>query len=189
MLYSPRKSVYKSPPVPILEGKDCRMHDEHRVTDHQAREMAEGNLQTLVHTFTEGLRDLPTDYATRVKHFLAEYLGSPRHPVPFGGRARDFAHLDDWLADQDAPPYLLLAAPAGRGKSALLLRWCQRLLARPDPAVVYFPVSIRFRTNLAGVVFPSLVALLANFHGEKLPADPSGREQVWQGRPRDSRTR
>ena len=157
------------------------MHDEHRVTDHQAREMAEGNLHTLVNTFTEGLRELPTDYATRVKHFLGEYLGSPRHPVPFGGRARNFAHLDAWLADQDAPPYLLLAAPAGRGKSALLLRWCQRLLARPDPAVVYFPVSIRFRTNLAGVVFPALAALLANLHREKLPADPNMHEEVWRG--------
>ena len=68
------------------------MHDEHRVTDHKARGMVEGNLHTLVNIFTEGLRDLPTDYATRVKHFLAEYLGGPRHPVPFGGRARDFAH-------------------------------------------------------------------------------------------------
>lgn len=98
------------------------MHDEHRVTEHQAQGMIVGDLNTVVHTFTEGLRELPTDYATRVKNFLAEYLGSPRHPVPFGGRVKDFEHLDAWLADQDAPPYLLLAAPAGRGKSALLLR-------------------------------------------------------------------
>jgi uncharacterized protein YeeX (DUF496 family) len=157
------------------------MQEEQRVPEHQAQEMVEGDLIALVNSLTEGLRELPTDYATRVKHFLAEYLGSLRHPVPFGGRAKDFAHLDAWLADQDAPPYLLLAAPAGRGKSALLLRWCQRLLARPDSAVVYFPVSIRFRTNLAGVVFPALVALLANLHGEKLPADPNMHEEVWRG--------
>jgi len=155
------------------------MHDEQWVTEQQGMEV--GDFHTVVNTFTEGLRELPTDYAARVKNFLAEYLGSPRHPVPFGGRARDFEQLDAWFADQEAPPYLLLAAPAGRGKSALLLRWRQRLLARPEVAAVYFPVSIRFRTNLAGVVFPALVALLANLHGEKVPGDPNMHEEVWRG--------
>ncbi|HLI71946.1 MAG TPA: ATP-binding protein [Ktedonobacteraceae bacterium] len=138
------------------------------------------DFSVVIQTLTEGLRDLPTDDAARVKHFLTEYLGEPRHPVPFGGRERDFERLDDWLAGRQATPYALLAAPAGRGKSALLLRWCQRLLARPDLAVVYFPVSIRFRTNLAGVVFPALVALLARLHGETLPSDPHTREEVWR---------
>src|SRR5947209_19326979 len=163
----------------LFTGKDCRMHDEQWVTEQQGMEV--GDFHTVVNAFTEGLRELPTDYAARVKNFLAEYLGSPRHPVPFGGRVKDFEQLDAWLADQEAPPYLLLAAPAGRGKSALLLRWRQRLLARPDLAAAYFPVSIRFRTNLAGVVFPSLVALLASLHGEKVPADPNMHEEVWRG--------
>lgn len=136
---------------------------------------------TVVQALIEGMRELPTDDAARVKHFLTEYLGSSRHPVPFGGRTKDFAILDDWLADRQAPPYALLAAPAGRGKSALLLRWCQRLLARPELVVVYFPVSIRFRTNLAGIVFPALVALLARLHGEKIPRDLHTREDIWHG--------
>lgn len=143
--------------------------------------METGNFQTVVNIFTQGLRELPTDYVARVKNFLAEYLGTSRHPVPFGGRSRDFEHLDTWLADTVAPPYLLLAAPAGRGKSALLLRWCQRLYAQRNFAIAYFPVSIRFRTNLAGVAFPSLVALLATLHGEKVPADPNLHEDVWRG--------
>src|SRR5258708_11034070 len=150
------------------------MQDEYRVSEH-------GDFQTVVNALTQGLRDLPTDYVARVKNFIAEYLGSPQHPVPFGGRARDFEQLDGWLADTQASPYLLLAAPAGRGKSALLLRWCQRSLARRELAVASFPVSIRFRTNLAGVVFPSLVALLASLHGEKAPADPNMAEEVWRG--------
>ncbi len=157
------------------------MQDKYRITHRQAQETGVDDVNRVVTAFTEGLRDLPTDYATRVKNFLAEYLGTARHPVPFGGRGRDFEHLDAWLVDPLTAPYLLLAAPAGRGKSALLLRWCQRLLARPDVAVVYFPVSIRFRTNLAAVVFPSLVACLANLHGEKLPADPNTQEEVWRG--------
>lgn len=139
----------------------------------------------VAYAFTEGLRDLPTDDGARVQHFFAEYLGNAQHPVPFGGRTKDFARLDAWLAEKEAPPYLLLAAPAGRGKSALLLRWCQQLLSRPQVAVVYFPVSIRFRTNLAGVVFPALVALLARLHGESLPGDPHMQEEVWRGLLRD----
>src|SRR2546421_56686 len=105
------------------------MRDEHQEREQQAEGMAVSDFSTVVTAFTAGLRELPTDYAARVKNFLAEYLGSARHPVPFGGRVRDFESLDNWLADQEAPPYLLLAAPAGRGKSALLLRWRQRLLA------------------------------------------------------------
>lgn len=136
---------------------------------------------TSISLFTAGLRDLPTDDVARVRHFLAEYLGDTRHPVPFGGRARDFERLDSWLLEDAEAPYALLAAPAGRGKSALLLRWCERLLTRADLAVVYFPVSIRFRTNLAGVVFPALVALLARLHGENLPDDPHTSTEVWRG--------
>ena len=136
---------------------------------------------TTTQALTEGLLKLPTDDVTRVKRFLAEYLGDTRHPVPFGGRTKDFERLDSWLIEHEGPSYALLAAPAGRGKSALLLRWCQRLLTRPDLAVVYFPVSIRFRTNLAGVVFPALVALLANLHGENIPSDPHTHEDVWHG--------
>ncbi len=150
------------------------MQDEYQVTEH-------GNFQTVVNTFTQGLRDLPTDYAARVKNFLTEYLGTSRHPVPFGGRVKDFEHLDTWLTDTQATPYLLLAAPAGRGKSALLLRWCQRLLSQRNLAIAYFPVSIRFRSNLAGVAFPSLVARLAALHGEKVPTDPNLHEDVWRG--------
>ena len=147
--------------------------------EYQIREQSD--FHTVVNTFTQGLRELPTDYVTRVKSFLAEYLGSPQHPVPFGGRAKDFEHLDNWLNNSQTSPYLLLAAPAGRGKSALLVRWCQKLFVRQNLAVAYFPVSIRFRTNLAGVAFPSLVALLARLHGEKVPVDPNMPEEVWRG--------
>lgn len=139
------------------------------------------DLETSIGALTAGLRDLPADSVIRVGHFLREYLGSTQHPVPFGGREREFARLENWLTAADVPPYALLAAPAGRGKSALLLRWCQRLLDRSDLAVVYFPVSIRFRTNLAGVVLPSLVALLARLHGEQIPADPNVSEEIWRG--------
>jgi len=43
--------------------------------------------------------------------------------------------IDGWLAD--TIPYLLLAAPAGRGKSALLVRWLDSLKARDDLALAF----------------------------------------------------
>ncbi|GLV61112.1 hypothetical protein KDH_79290 [Dictyobacter sp. S3.2.2.5] len=142
-------------------------------------------LNEVINTFTQGLRALPTDAVTRVKNFLVEYLGKPAQPVPFGGRERDFQQLDGWLADELAAPYLLLAAPAGRGKSALLLRWCLQLFKRNGLAIVYFPVSIRFRTNLAIVTFPALATLLATLHGEQIPQDPNLSEEFWRNLFRD----
>ncbi|GER90601.1 hypothetical protein KDW_47630 [Dictyobacter vulcani] len=146
-----------------------------------AQQPGKNTANLLMTTFTEGLRDLPTDAVTRVKNFLLEYLGHPQQPVPFGGRSRDFASLDGWLEDTQAEPYLLIAAPAGRGKSALLLRWCQHLITHQSLAIAYFPVSIRFRTNLAGTTFPALTALLASLHGEHIPDDPNVSEEVWRG--------
>ena len=75
----------------------------------------------------------------------------------------------------------MLAAPAGRGKSALLVRWSRTLAAREDLAVVFFPVSIRFSTNLAQVVFPTLAARLAALHGEILQVRPDASVEMWRG--------
>jgi ATP/maltotriose-dependent transcriptional regulator MalT len=43
--------------------------------------------------------------------------------------------LDTWQTD--TTPYLLLAAPAGRGKSALLVRWLDSLKDREDLALAF----------------------------------------------------
>ncbi len=122
-----------------------------------------------IHYFAAPVRVLSTDYAGRVEIFLHEYLGTPEHPVPFGGREAELRALSAWLEDGDAPPYLLLTAPAGRGKSALLVRWAAGLRAREDVAVVFAPVSIRFNTNLYGVTFAILAAQLARVYGKKRP--------------------
>ncbi len=138
------------------------------------------NSDQVAKVLAEGANPLRTDYATRIHNFLVEYLGTSGHPVPFGGRVPDLAVLDDWLDDPAAPPYLMLAAPAGRGKSALLARWSQQLIERPDLAVVFFPVSIRFRTNLSSVVFAALAARMALLHGEKVLNDPGTSVEVWR---------
>lgn len=115
----------------------------------------------------QGLGDLPTRYDGPVRNFLEYYLGAPNRPAPFGGRQADLVKLDAWLAEPDAPPYLLLAAPAGRGKSALLAHWISGLEERTGLAVVYFPVSIRYSTNRENVVFAALYARLAHLYGER----------------------
>ncbi|HEX8221477.1 MAG TPA: hypothetical protein VF914_19980 [Chloroflexia bacterium] len=131
---------------------------------------------------TAGLSRLATDYSSRVRRFLDEYVGTPDEPVPFGGRDEELASLDAWLDDPEAPPYKLAAAPAGRGKSALLVHWSRRLLPRKreDVAIAFFPVSVRYRTNLAGVVFPALAARLAKLYGEDPPTDPNIAIETWR---------
>jgi hypothetical protein len=93
----------------------------------------------------EGINLLPYAYDQRIQNLLTEYLGTDSHPVPFGGRDDALKMLDAWLAE--TTPYLLLAAPAGRGKSALLVRWLDRLKTREDLGVAFLPIRIRFGGN------------------------------------------
>jgi hypothetical protein len=127
----------------------------------------------------EGINLLPYDYDQRIQNFLTEYLGTEAHPVPFGGRDDALKMLDNWLAD--TTPYLLLAAPAGRGKSALLVRWLDNLLAREDLALAFVPVSIRFGTNMERVFYAALAARLAFLHGDDIPASPETSTAVYRG--------
>jgi len=128
-----------------------------------------------------GLASLATDYRSRVQAFLSVYLGGRDRHVPFGGRAREMCELDDWLNDAEAPRFMLVTAGAGKGKSALLVRWTRTLLARDDVAPVFFPISIRFRTNLASVVFPCLATSVAALHNEPLKTTPDTPPEVWRG--------
>jgi len=127
----------------------------------------------------EGINLLPYDYDQRIQNFLTEYLGTDAHPVPFGGRDEALKMLDTWLAE--TTPYLLLAAPAGRGKSALLVRWLDNLKAREDLALAFVPVSIRFGTNMERVFYAALAARLAFLHGDDIPASPETSTAVYRG--------
>ena len=128
-----------------------------------------------------GLAPLVHDPTRRFRNFLNEYLGTPEHHVPFGGRQAQLDELNAWLNDSDAPPYYLMTAEAGRGKSALVCRWMEELRQqRADVAVVFIPISIRFETAAQDVVFAALAARLAKLYDEPLqPAAHSGAQ--WQG--------
>lgn len=127
----------------------------------------------------EGINLLPYDYDQRIQNFLVEYLGSEKQRVPFGGRDDALRILDDWLTT--STPYLLLAAPAGRGKSALLVRWLDSLRAREDLALAFVPVSIRFGVNMERVFYTALAARLAYLHGDDVPSSSETSTAVYRG--------
>ncbi|MBK9926319.1 MAG: ATP-binding protein [Anaerolineales bacterium] len=120
---------------------------------------------------TAGARvgDWPVSFDGAVQNFLEYYLGTPERSSPFGGRDADLYELNAWLLHSDSPPYALLVAPAGRGKSALLAHWITELKRDPvAPFVLYFPISARFNTNRESVVFSALYTFLARFHEEPI---------------------
>jgi hypothetical protein len=58
-----------------------------------------------------------------VRNFIEHYLGTSENPVRFGGPSKELQRLDDWLATDLTYGIVLALAPAGKGKSALLVRW------------------------------------------------------------------
>ncbi|MCP4547317.1 MAG: toll/interleukin-1 receptor domain-containing protein [bacterium] len=118
------------------------------------------------------------DSSGQIRDFVSKYTGTHGKPVPFGGRQAELKTLNEWLSDGSSPPYLLLAAPAGRGKSALLVQWIQQIQHRTDISLVFFPVSIRFHTNLCGTLFAFLVGRLAQMHRERPPRQNPSTEDL-----------
>lgn len=88
------------------------------------------DITVIIQYLTDGPRALPINYGVWIENFLYEYLDRPEQWVPFRGRREELAALDGWLADAEAPPYALLTAEAGRGKSALLVQWMLSLVER-----------------------------------------------------------
>jgi uncharacterized protein DUF4062 len=124
-----------------------------------------------------GPRNLPL-YSDRIRNFLDEYLGAPASAVPFGGRDDEIEALDAWFQDSAAPPYAIVVAEAGRGKSALLVHWASTLLESDRARVVFVPISIRFNTALSSVTFAALAAGLREIFGEKEKGTDLSAEQM-----------
>jgi hypothetical protein len=136
---------------------------------------------TINQYFVEGLARLVFNYSARIENFLYEYLGSKEKRVPFGGRQAQIDQLNTWLDTPDTPPYLLMVAEAGGGKSALVTRWCAQLATRTDLDVIFVPISIRFQTAAQDVAFAALAARLAQIYEQQstLPAALSAEQ--WKG--------
>ncbi len=105
-------------------------------------------------------------FQTRTRAFTDEYLVSETGPVPFGGRDAELRRLDAWLFDPQSPPRMLVTAPAGRGKSALLVRWMKNLqdggvCGADGWQLAFMPISIRTGTNRPEVFYEGLARRLA----------------------------
>jgi hypothetical protein len=138
-----------------------------------------------------GLSATPASFRSVIERFILLYLGTSKAPVPFGGRTREIEALNGWLHDRRDPAdsdvlagdagsnNLLITAPAGRGKTALLIRWIEQLPA--DWPLVFVPVSIRYQTNQALTFYQALAARLGSILGEALSEprqDPSAYYRV-----------
>lgn len=80
-----------------------------------------------------------------LREFLRFYLGTEALPVGFGGRGDRLRELERWLMD-DVHPFGLLVSRAGRGKSALVVRWSDTLRSKQRARVAFVPVSLRYET-------------------------------------------
>ena len=95
--------------------------------------------------------------------------------MPFGGRDLELACLTRWLDDDGQSARLVLVAPAGRGKSALLIHWVRSLekLGRTGEGdlqwrLIFVPISMRFETNRPEVFYEALAARLAEIVGQEI---------------------
>jgi hypothetical protein len=115
-------------------------------------------------------RSVERRFERATRAFLDEYLVSETGRVPFGGRDRELDRLSAWLRDEQAAPRMLVTAPAGCGKSALLVQWMEllkqrRLAAQDDWQLVFAPISIRVGTNRPSEFLGGLALRLAEITG------------------------
>lgn len=112
-----------------------------------------------------------TKMPRQVKAFREFYEGSRIAPKIFGGRSSELALLSGWLKNDGSRNKLLITAPAGQGKSSLLVHWLAQLEAIQDGQVwraVFVPVSIRFETNRPSVFYKLVADQLATILGIEL---------------------
>ena len=132
---------------------------------------------------TPWLRKRSYDYSAEIEEFISEYLGTEESPVPFGGREGEIQYLTDWVRNENYCPYMMLAAPAGKGKSALLIHWSNLMqVEENDLAIVFVPVSIRSGTNRSMAFFAALATRLARLYGEEIMEYSADQVKVWRNR-------
>jgi hypothetical protein len=122
------------------------------------------SIERVVDRMSSGLAELASD--ARFRDFCVEYLGLSDRPKPFGGRLHEIEILNEWVRESGIARKLLLVAPAGRGKSALLVHWLRQLPS--DVEQVFIPISLRHRSALPETFIPALVNELARKYGVKL---------------------
>jgi hypothetical protein len=141
----------------------------HQIITAEPGAQIQNVVQAVITNITTGISSTFLDYGACICNFI-EHLSGPEDSTLFWGRKDALRKLDAWLNSPHEPPYLLLAAPAGRGKSALLVRWLVRLQKRdPDLPIAFVPISLRYETASKAVFFAALAARLAYLFGKEIP--------------------
>lgn len=111
----------------------------------------------------------------KIKSFFDSYHVSESGPIPFGGRDDELKLLNMWLNNSNASTRMLVTAPAGRGKSAILSQWYKSLSMHEDRIdrskkwhVIFVPISIRFGTNQPSFFYKVIYEKLAGILGEQI---------------------
>lgn len=119
------------------------------------------------------LERTPLSYRVRIERLIEHYT-----PI-FGGRQTELAELDAWFNNKEQP-FAFLMAPAGRGKTALLVHWLRHLKKENQNTIniVFHPISLRFETATDEVTFRSLTYQLALLHNEQPPHSQTPAEKL-----------
>lgn len=116
--------------------------------------------QAIVTTYRQILRPLPPSLSALVRPLIAH------HSAMFGGRDAELAALDAFLASPNHP-FGLLVAPAGIGKTTLLVHWLARVQRKqPRWRIVFAPISIRYQTAGEQTALSLLAYGLASLHDD-----------------------
>jgi hypothetical protein len=83
----------------------------------------------------------------------------------FAGRQREIEQLDAWLG-QSEKPIAVMIAPAGMGKSTLVVNWLKRVRETNRAKIVFHPISLRYNTHERKIVLKSLVRQLAEVYSK-----------------------
>jgi hypothetical protein len=141
------------------------------------------NLVTLakIDSLLERARFHAGGHPEAVRRFMAHYVGDGDREVPFCGRDSELAQLSAWLNDQHGKGALLVTAPAGRGKSALLVRWLLAEVDRTDiegPHILFVPISQRFQTHTSEIAPMLLAAQVGSLYGQDPPRPASAADLI-----------
>jgi hypothetical protein len=135
--------------------------------------------------FAETIRvRLPSEIP--IMNFVDRYLGGRGEDVAFGGRDDELRKLSDWLDAPSGPRLMLVTGPAGRGKSALLVRWVREMQERSALSnqrlhVVFVPVTLRWELASRQAVVEAMGSRIAAAYGHdvsKVPAPAAAIEYL-----------
>jgi predicted Ser/Thr protein kinase len=115
-------------------------------------------------------RGFPEQQREAIRHLLEQYT------YVFGGRRSEIDELDRWLLGQSR--LCVVHAPAGTGKTALLVNWALRLEQSGYANVLFYPINRRYQTADEYSVLYGLAKLLCTATADERQLDQLPPQQL-----------